>query len=219
MLATLVATVLLAPLNTLTAEEKKAGWELLFDGKSTAGWTNYRSSTIGKGWQVKDGALVVADPGSAGDIVTTRKFSSFELKMEINVGPGQNSGIMFHVGDQGGTAWMTGPEVQIYDHPKTPGVQVTGDLYELYAAEVDAQKPAGEWQTVQLIVRTSGDSETWLNGKKLYTFRLGSEDWKARVAKSKFRNMPGFGSLGSGAIAIQGDHGQVSFRNIKVRSL
>lgn len=48
---------------------------------------------------------------------------------------------------------------------------------------------------------------------------MGSDDFKERVAKSKFGKMPGFAKSGSGAIALQGDHGEVAFRNVKIRPL
>ena len=61
--------------------------------------------------------------------------------------------------------------------------------------------------------------EHWINGVKYFDYVLGSDDFKERVAKSKFGKMPLFAKSGSGYLALQGDHGQVSFRNIKVRAL
>jgi hypothetical protein len=58
-----------------------------------------------------------------------------------------------------------------------------------------------------------------INGVTYFEYVLGSDDFKARVAKSKFANMPFFAKAASGFIALQGDHGSVSFRNIKIRSL
>ena len=75
---TLIAAVLTAQLtlnlhaaNTLTDAEKADGWQLLFDGTDFAGWHNFKHDGVRPGWQVKDGALVCADPHNAGDIVTT----------------------------------------------------------------------------------------------------------------------------------------------------
>jgi hypothetical protein len=67
--------------NTLTDEEKKAGWKLLFDGETTKGWRNYKKDTIGAGWKVVDGALTRAANG-AGDIITNDKYGAFELSLE-----------------------------------------------------------------------------------------------------------------------------------------
>ena len=58
-----------------------------------------------------------------------------------------------------------------------------------------------------------------INGVKYFEYVLGSDDFNARVAKSKFSKMPNFAKANSGYIALQGDHGSVSFRNIKIRPL
>jgi len=213
-----VAVIAFAQIPTLTAEEKRAGWKLLFDGKTSAGWKNFKSDKLSAGWQIKDGVLTIADASTAGDIVSDEKFEWFELKLEFNLGKGQNSGVMYHVADDGDAVWHSGPEIQLYDHPKQEGIQTSGMLYELYSSPVDTAKPSGQWNELRILVSPKVCS-TWVNGAKYYDYVLGSEDFKARVAKSKFAQYPNFGKLGKGRIAIQGDHGNVSFRNIKIRPI
>ena len=200
----------------LTAAEVRSGWKLLFDGKTTKGWTNFKTDTIGSGWTVTDGVLTSSDPHNAGDIVTADKYQWFELELEFKMGKGQNSGVMFHVAETGEAVWHTGPEIQLYDNAANKRVQQCGWLYELYPAKVDATKPAGEWNKLRLVISPK-KCETIMNGVKYYEFVLGSEEFKERIAKSKFAKMPGFGTQGTGRIALQGDHGLVSFRNIKVK--
>lgn len=214
-LALTVMLALQAP-NTLTAEETKAGWKLLFDGKTTAGWKNFKSDKISQGWVVKDGTLSCADPNSAGDIVTNEKFDWFELELEFNLGKDQNSGIMYHVADDGDATWHSGPEIQLYDDQGAEGAEKSGWLYQLYSSKVDSTKPAGQWNKLRILV-TPTKCQTDMNGVKYYEYVLGSDDFKTRVRRSKFADMPNFAKLDKGAIAIQGDHGQVSFRNIKIR--
>jgi hypothetical protein len=213
-------------LNTLTEAEKTAGWRLLFNGVDFAGWHNFKRDGVRPGWQVKEGVLVCVDPHDAGDIVTTDKFGAFELQLEYNISEGGNSGIMYHVTDEGGAAWATGPEFQLEDNAKAKDPQRCGWLYALYQPEndpqtgkpLDATKPAGEWNHVRLVISPE-KCEHWINGVKYFDYVKGSDDFKARVAKSKFAKMPLFAKPDTGAIALQGDHGQISFRNIKVRSL
>jgi len=181
-----------ANVNTLTAAEKSAGWKLLFDGKSLTGWHNFKKDDVRPGWQVKDGLLVCADPHNAGDIVTTEQFGAFELNIDYNISEGGNSGIMFHVTDEG-------------VDPKTGKI-------------LDATKPAGEWNHVRLVV-TPEKCIHEINGVKYFEYVMGSDDFKERVAKSKFASMPLFAKAAKGYLALQGDHGSVSFRNIKVRPL
>jgi len=217
MLALAALIAIQAP-NTLTDAERKDGWKLLFDGKSTTGWTNYKSNTIGKGWQVVDGTLAIVDANTAGDIVSKDKFGWFELSVDVRMGKGQNSGIIYHVQDEGEAVWHSGPEIQIYDHPPQAGVETTGYLYQLYGAPRDASKPAGEWNTLR--IRVAKDKcWTEVNGVRYHEYVWGSEDFRARIAKSKFNVYPNFAKVPHGRLAIQGDHGLVAFRNVKIREI
>lgn len=234
-LATLVATLTLAVRvhaaepsapNTLTPAEKAAGWKLLFDGKTYSGWHNFKKEGVRPGWQIKDGTLACVDPHDAGDLVSPVDLTWFELELEYNISEGGNSGIMYHVTDDAGAAWATGPEFQLEDNAKAKDPQRCGWLYALYqpptdpktGAPLDATKPAGQWNHVRLLISPTR-CEHVINGVKYFEYVLGSDDFKARVAKSKFASMPLFAKTGHGRIALQGDHGQVSFRNIKVRAI
>lgn len=212
--------------NSLSAAEKADGWQLLFDGQSLNGWHNFKKDGVRPGWQVKDAALVCADPHNAGDIVTSNKFDWFELELDYNISEGGNSGIMFHVTDEGGAVWATGPEFQLEDNAKAADPHRCGWLYALYqppadektGKPLDATKPAGEWNHVRLLV-TPEKCVHEINGVKYFEYVLGSDDFKERVAKSKFSKMPLFAKSNNGSIALQGDHGKISFRNIKIRPI
>jgi 3-keto-disaccharide hydrolase len=212
--------------NTLTAAERAAGWRLLFNGTNFDGWHNFKRAGVRPGWQVKEGALVCADPHNAGDIVTTDKFDWFELELDYNISPGGNSGIMYHVTDAGSHVWATGPEFQLEDNAKATDPQRCGWLYGLYRPPIDprtgrpldATKPAGQWNHIRLLV-TPEKCVHEINGVTYFEYVLGSADFKARVAKSKFGKMPFFAKATNGFIALQGDHGSVSFRNIKIRPI
>jgi len=215
-----------AAVNTLTEEEKAAGWKLLFDGTSTDGWHNFRTDSVRPGWQVENGVLKCADPSDAGDLCTDEQFDWFELQIEYNISQGGNSGIMFHVTDEGRTAWSSGPELQLLDNAKGADPQQSGWLYALYQTPTDPQtgkpldatKPAGEWNHVSLLISPEKCVHT-MNGVKYVEYELGSDDFKERVANSKFRRLRRFATSGKGYIALQGDHGQIAFRNIKVRPI
>ncbi len=204
--------------NILTPAETKAGFKLLFDGKSTKGWTNFNSDKIGSGWTVTDGVLKCSDPHHGGDIVTEKKFDWFELLIDVKIDPGQNSGIMFHVADSGEATWHSGPEIQIYDHKAEPGVQITGYLYELYSSNTDATKPSGEWNHMRIVIDPK-KCFTEVNGVRYYEYVLNSEEFWTKVKASKFNEFPEFSKLTKGRIGIQGDHGVVSFKNIKIREI
>jgi hypothetical protein len=212
--------------NTLTPEEQAAGWKLLFDGKDLSGWHNFKRTTIRPGWKVLNGALVCVDPHDAGDLCTADQFNWFELNLEYSISSGGNSGIMYHVTDEGGSAWATGPEFQLEDNEKAADKVRCGWLYALYQPPIDpktgktldATKPVPQWNQVRLII-SPDKCEHIINGVSYFTYVLGSDDFNQRVKNSKFGRMPIFAKSGKGYIALQGDHGQVSFRNIKIRPI
>jgi len=212
-----LATARAAEPNTLTDEEAKAGWKLLFDGKTTDGWRNYKKDAVSEGWKVEDGALSRVDK-AAGDIITKDKFGSFELSIDYKISKGGNSGIMYHCTEELSTPWQTGPEIQVQDNKDGHDPQKAGWLYQLYKSETDATKPAGEWNTLRILI-TPSKCEHTMNGVKYCEYVKGSSDWDEKVAKSKFSKFPQFGKATSGHICLQ-DHGNlVSYRNIKIREV
>ncbi|MGV3485835.1 MAG: 3-keto-disaccharide hydrolase [Planctomycetaceae bacterium] len=206
-----------APLNTLTDAEVAAGWKLLFDGKTTQGWHNYRKDTISDGWKVIDGALVMSRRGS-GDIVTQDEYGAFELSIDFKISPSGNSGVIYHVKNTGTTPWQTGPEIQIQDNVAGHDPQKCGWLYQLYSSEVDATKPAGQWNTLRVVISPE-KCEHYMNGVKYCEYVKGSEDWKQKVAASKFAKFEGFGEAKEGHLCLQDHNDEVAYRNIKIRPL
>lgn len=203
--------------NALTPEEAGSGWILLFDGKTSDGWRNYGRQSTNPGWKVIDGTLVRVDNG-AGDLVTVGQYESFELSLEYKISRGGNSGVMFQVVEQGDYPWMTGPEAQIVDNQEGHDPQLSGWIYALYPSDVDATKPAGQWNQLR-IVATRKKCQTYINGIKYLEYVPGSDDWDSRVAKSKFAAYPVFGKATTGHIALQDHQAWVAFRNIKLRPI
>jgi hypothetical protein len=204
----------------MTSTSGHGEWRSLFDGRSLVAWRGYRRDRVPAGWQVVDGALTRV--GQAGDLITREVFGDFELELEWMVAEGGNSGIMYRVTEEAAETYQTGPEMQVLDDARHPdgGSRLTsaGAVYGLYPAPAGAVKPAGEWNAVRIVVHGS-QVEHWLNGVEVAAYQLGSTDWKARVAASKFRNWPGYGRAAAGHIALQ-DHGdRVAYRNIRIRTL
>lgn len=215
------------PVNELTAAEKDAGWKLLFDGKSADQFRNYGKTDLNPMWKVADGELTLTGKGG-GDIVTKEQYDAFELTLDYKISKGGNSGLMYHVKETDKAPYFTGPEVQIQDNVDGKDPQKAGWLYQLYPAMTDATKPAGEWNTLRIVI-TPEKCEQYMNGVKYCEYVKGSKDWDEKVAKSKFAKwegkdkatgeMVGFGKPTKGYICLQ-DHGNVvSFRNIKIRPI
>jgi hypothetical protein len=206
--------------NELTAEERAAGWKLLFDGKTTQGWRGFNKDKCPDGWQVVDGALVRV--GSAGDIITTEQFDNFELAFDWRVAEAGNSGVFFRVSEDAGAVYETGPEYQILDNAKHPDgrskLTSAASNYALHAPAKDVTKPVGQWNQSKIAV-SGNHVEHWLNGQKVVEYELGGDEWTELVKQSKFSSMPRYGREPKGHIALQ-DHGdRVEYRSIKVRPL
>lgn len=203
--------------NTLTDAEKAEGWALLFNGKDLSSFRNYKKEGVNEKWVVKDGAITLTEKGG-GDIITKDQYAAFEIKFDYKIAPEGNSGFMYHVTETEDTPWRTGPEVQIQDNVAGHDPQKSGWLYQLYPAEVDATNPAGEWNTLHVII-TPEKCEHYMNGTKYVEYVKGSADWDAKVAASKFSKFENFGKPTKGHLNFQ-DHGNVvSFRNMKIKSL
>jgi hypothetical protein len=223
-----VALLALLLQNTLTDDEKAAGWKLLFDGKSTDGWRGYKKDAMPPGWKVVDGVLVRAAGGAGGkgagggdDIVTVDDYENFELALDWKLVPGGNAGVLYRVAERAATSWHEAPEMQVLDNAKWPTRdkrQLAGACYDLYAPSKDVTRPAGEWNTAKLVV-DGMKVQHWLNGEKIVEYEIGSDDWNAKVAASKFKDKPAFAKARKGKICIQDHSDRGEYRNLKVRIL
>lgn len=218
--ATLVVTRAQIPApNTLTADERAAGWRLLFDGKTIDQWRGFKQQSVPPGWQVVDGAITRMAGGP--DLVSVDEFGSFEFHFDWMVAPDGNSGVMFRVTEAEDATYRTGPEYQVLDNArhadgKSP-LTSAASCYGLYAPARDVSRPAGSWNEGRLLV--SGNKvEHWLNGERTVAYEIGSADWNAKVAGSKFKEWKQFGKAARGRLAIQQHDTRVAFRNLKIKT-
>lgn len=217
--------------NALTAAEKAAGWQLLFDGQSLSGWHIYNKQGTSPAWKAVNGSIMY-DPTATnsdgtragGDLLTDAEFENYELRMEWKIGPCGNSGILFNVVEDKkyDYPWLTGPEMQIIDNSCHPDSRFethrAGDLYDMITCKYESVHPAGEWNKVRILIK-DGKSQFWVNGRQVVVFEMFNEQWSSMIQNSKFKDMPDFGKSRKGRICLQ-DHGDpVWFRNIKIKSL
>jgi hypothetical protein len=226
--------------NELSDAEKKEGWKLLFDGKTPAGWRGYRQKEFPKrGWVIAEGCMRNQKgngrPGSGGgDLVTVEKFDDFDFRFEWRIAPGGNSGVKYFVkegedhnqplyrGDTGTSG--VGHEYQLLDDEKHPDakngpIRQAGALYLLVPPnKAKRLKPVGEFNESRIVVQGK-HVEHWLNGVKIVEYELESPELMAAIAKSKYKDVSGFGTKFPTVILLQ-DHGEeVWFRDLKIRAL
>lgn len=216
--------------NTLTKKEKKEGWILLFDGKTTKGWHTYLRDTVGSKWQVRNEALIfdTSKPKiGGGDIVTDGEYENYELHLEWKISKGGNSGIIFDVQEdpKHNSTYLTGPEMQVLDNidasDNKKQSHLAGCLYDLAGdTSVSKPHPVGEWNQVK-IIQNKGHLTLIFNGIQTYDGQIGGDDWNKRIAMSKFRGeaFADFAKVPRGKIALQQHPGSSEWRNIKIRML
>lgn len=221
--------------NELSQQEKEEGWTLLFNGQTSEGWLGVNKSHFPAGWEVTEGTLHCKGSGmgeagseDGGDILYNKEFSNFHLKIDWKIGEGGNSGI-FYLGQQveDWPIWKTAPEFQVLDNDKHPdallgkdGNRKAASLYDLIPADPQNTKPAGEWNSAEILVY-NGTVVHKQNGETVLEYHLWTEDWNKLVAGSKFPGLnPDWANVAkSGYIALQ-DHGDdVWYRNIRIREL
>ena len=223
----LLAAALTAPAadNQLTAAEKAAGWELLFDGKSFANWRGYRVTDPAApvtGWEVVDGTLHAIAKVKGKELITQKKYNDFELAWEWKLPPKGNNGVKYFVTED--RPKSPGHEYQMLDDVGHPDGGIgphrqTASFYEVLPPAADKPlRPPGEWNSSKIVVRGK-TVEHWLNGRNVLTYELGSPAVKAGIAKSKFKNEAGFGDKIAGHIMLTYHSDDCWYRNIKIREL
>lgn len=208
-------------MNTLTPDERAAGWRLLFDGRTTTGWRGYRSDSVPAAWTATDGTLTKSV--STDDLVTRDQFGDFELAFDWMLTDGGNAGLFYRATEEYDHIYWSAPEYQLLDDAGHPDgklrLTAAGSNFGLYPAPAGIVHPAGQWNSSRIVVR-GAHVEHWMNGQKLLEYELRSPDWKAKVAASKFGAWPHYGLAQRGMLGIQGDHpGRLALRNIKIREL
>jgi len=211
--------------NSLTAAEVKEGWRLLFDGQTIDKWRGFKMETMPENWGVIDGTLSLVNVRQPPDIITKEEFTDFDFKFDWKIGEipgGSNSGVMFYVTEEGGATYHSGPEYQILDNARHPDgknpLTTAASCYAILPPVRDVTKPVGEWNESR-IVANKATVEHWLNGVKTVEYDMNSDEWKAKVLGSKFKEWPIFGVTHKGHIALQQHGGPVAYRNLKIRRL
>jgi hypothetical protein len=212
--------------NTLTKQEARAGWQLLFDGTSTTGWRGYNMTEFPDCWTIEDEALTMNTTGGAEsqDIITDKSYKSFAFYAEFKVTEGANSGIIFQIAEDTiyNFPYETGPEFQVIDMDGWPGQleewQICGANYAMHPPMVKPYKPVGEWNQALIVV--NGDDVTFiLNGEITVKYTKNSPEWVELRNSGKWADYPDYGKYDEGHISLQNHGTKVWYRNVKLKEL
>lgn len=185
-------------------------------------FTDAKGQPAPAGWVTEsDGSIHLK--GGGGNLISKDEFTSFEIEWEWKIASGGNNGLKYWVVPIGEKKEWLGIEYQMIDDNKHPdgirgGAHTTASIYDIKeVAEDKPFKPVPEWNASKVVVR-NGKIEHWLNGKLVCAADTNSDDWKERIAKSKFKNKPGF-APGKGRIMLTDHKDETWYRNIRIREL
>lgn len=176
----------------------------LFNGKDLTGWRLVEPNAA-NGWRANDGVLINRPEQkqgrprkSYGNLRTDREFEDFNLTLEVNVPKNGNSGI-----------YLRGIyEVQVADTYGRPlDSHNMGAIYSRITPTVAAEKPAGEWQSLDITL-VSRHVTVILNGRKIIDNQPLPGCTGGALWSDEFR---------PGPIYLQGDHEAVDYRNIVIK--
>ena len=186
----------------LSSQEKKSGYVLLWDGKTTTGWQGVIDKRFpGEDWEIKDSVLRVRhnknEPLKGSDILTKKQFGAFQLKFDFKIEKGSNSGIKYLIEQltTNKTAEkqkaIAALEFQIVDDSALgiSGNRTLGSLADLLPSTKPGSsiKRPGTWNQGIIEVFPDNRVRYWLNGYKILEFRRGSSEYKEAISKSKYR--------------------------------
>jgi len=198
----------------LSAEE---GFTPLFNGKTLDGWQG------GKDGYIVQDESIVSQPKGSGNLATVKEYGDFHLKFEFKLTPGANNGIGIRVpteepGQRVDPAYK-GMEIQVLDdasdrYKNIQPWQHHGSVYGVVPAKTGALKPAGEWNSEEIIAR----------GKQITVILNGQTIVDADIAKASEngtidgKEHPGL-KRDSGHICFCGHGAEVWFRNLRIKEL
>jgi hypothetical protein len=226
-------------INSLSDQENKEGWKLIFDGNTFSGWRGLGRETVPEGhWIIEDNCIRKVKSGEVplqsdgqplqgGDLITTETYENFEFTFEWKISEGGNSGIKYNVSEDMSTSnppqsAALGFEYQVLDDENhADGVDPThrsASLYDMIPPENKALKPVGEFNQSR-IVFNKNLGEHWLNGTKVLEYNLSTTQFDSLLAASKYKIYPGFGDKRKGHLVLQDHTDDVWYRNLKIKVL
>lgn len=200
--------------NTLTAQEKKEGFRLLFNGRNLDNWVGNR-----QGYLVENGEIVVnPGKGSGGNLYTKGEYANFVFRFQFQLTPGANNGIGIRTPTEGDAAYV-GMEIQVLDntadmykdlHP----YQYHGSVYGVIPAKHGYLKPLGQWNSEEIravgpMIRVTLNGHVIVDGNINEASKDGTADHKAHPGLTNTTGHIGF--LGHGSV--------VRFRDVRVKSI
>jgi cytochrome c len=209
-----------AKLNQITPPEIREGWQMLFDGKTKAGWRSLPQSN----WSVNNGTLVGDGTDDGGIFLTQRSYDNFELELQWKVAPEAEGGVIFNIPDhiEGKNALSIAPRFQLIDdgteEARAIHTHKSGANYDIEPPAYVVTNPPNQYNELRLVMN-HGQVEHWINGIKVLSYQLNSDEWNHKVQASGYAGVNDYGKVTRGLIGLYAGKGQIWVRNIRIREL
>ena len=193
--------------NTLTDQEIREGWKLLFDGKTFDGWRNMGMDKVQTAlWKIENGEIHKVNSGEVpslpdgrpvqgGDLMTIGTYENYELYFEWKILKAGNTGLKYNVSEELSGKYSDhsalGFEYQLLDDKdslytgKLKPSQYTGSLYDMIPAKNTKLNPVGEFNKSRILIDGNHVSH-WLNGRKVVEYDFGSAQLDSLFKISKY---------------------------------
>ncbi len=202
-----------------TVKESSSDWRALLGADTTNHWRTFGGTGFPQaGWVLENGVLHLQPGGKGGELVSVQTFDNFELEWEWKIAARGNNGLKYLVTESRPSA--PGHEYQMVDDATTTNPKYkTATFYDVLPVQVPVPPNSpGQWNQSRLVIR-GNQVEHWLNGTKVLSYELGSAATQATLAKSKFRDFPGFGAKIKGHLLLTNHQDEAWYRNLRIREL
>ena len=185
-----------------------------------AEWRGYAREQVPQGsWSVDGDVLHAIAQGERIDLITRERFAIFTLLFDWRLPRGGSTAVLARVEEQAGPALHSGPALQLLDDEHHPdgadALTSCGALYGLMAPWRDLRSSANSYHSARIVVQGSA-VEYWIDDTQVIGCDLASAELRARIARSRFRDLPQFGRLAAGHIVLQHRGTEAWFRRLRV---
>ena len=187
---------------------------------SAADWRGYGREQFPQGsWSVDGDVLRAMAQGERVDLITRESFGDFTLMFDWRLPRAGSTAVLYRVQEQAGPAAHTGPAMQVLDDEHHPdgadSLTSCGALYGLMAPWHDSRSSASTYHSARIVLKGSA-VEYWIDEVQVIGCDLASEELRARIARSRFRDYPQFARLAAGHIVLQHRGTEAWFRRLRI---
>lgn len=186
-------------------------------------WRGYAQGQFPQAaWSVDGDVLRAMASGERVDLISRERFRDFILQFDWRLPRAGSSAVLFRVSEETGPAAHSGPAMQLLDDEHHPdgadALTSCGALYGLMAPWHDQRSSANAYHSTRIVVNGTL-IEYWIDDQQVLGCDLASEELRERIARSRFRDYPGFAHAPEGHIVLQHRGTEAWFRRVRIESL